>query len=143
MKTWQQNKRKTSKSKIYFGARCGNDQRSQHYLQCKRASDCDASKEFTQIFPQPSWVEHNAEEIWEAQLCCIKEALRETALSPEEIAVIGIANQRETTVVGIASRANRSITPLSGSAEGRMKCAGIEKYPRFRRDCPQDYGTAD
>ncbi|UED75889.1 glycerol kinase GlpK [Brevibacillus sp. DP1.3A] len=58
-----------------------------------------AQKEFTQIYPKPGWVEHNAEEIWEAQLEVLKAVLLENHVKPEEIAGIGITNQRETTVV--------------------------------------------
>ncbi len=58
-----------------------------------------AQKEFTQIYPKPGWVEHNAEEIWESQLEVLKEVLLENHVKPEQIDGIGITNQRETTVV--------------------------------------------
>ena len=58
-----------------------------------------AQKEFTQYFPQPGWVEHNANEIWGTILACIATVLSENNISPEQIAGIGITNQRETTVV--------------------------------------------
>jgi glycerol kinase len=58
-----------------------------------------AQKEFTQIYPKPGWVEHNAEEIWESQLEVLKAVLLENHVRPEQIAGIGITNQRETTVV--------------------------------------------
>ena len=58
-----------------------------------------AQKEFTQIFPQPSWVEHNAEEIWETQLATIKEVLVNANANAADVAAIGITNQRETAVV--------------------------------------------
>lgn len=58
-----------------------------------------ASREFTQYFPQAGWVEHDAGEIWDSQLAVAKEALSASGLSPDEIAGIGITNQRETTVV--------------------------------------------
>lgn len=58
-----------------------------------------AQKEFTQIYPKPGWVEHNAEEIWESQLEVLKAVLLENRVKPEQIAGIGITNQRETTVV--------------------------------------------
>ncbi|MFS0918884.1 glycerol kinase GlpK [Brevibacillus sp. 179-C 1.1 NHS] len=58
-----------------------------------------AQKEFTQIYPKPGWVEHNAEEIWESQLEVLKAVLLDNHVKPEEIAGIGITNQRETTVV--------------------------------------------
>ncbi|MFK2825074.1 glycerol kinase GlpK [Bacillus sp. B190/17] len=58
-----------------------------------------AQKEFTQHFPHPGWVEHNADEIWGTILACIATVLSENNISPEQIAGIGITNQRETTVV--------------------------------------------
>ena len=58
-----------------------------------------AQKEFTQIFPQPGWVEHDANEIWSTQFGVAAEAITKAGLSAENIAAIGITNQRETTVV--------------------------------------------
>ncbi|MGG5253138.1 glycerol kinase GlpK [Neobacillus sp. SM06] len=58
-----------------------------------------AQKEFTQYFPKPGWVEHNANEIWGSILSVIAAVLSETNTKPEQIAGIGITNQRETTVV--------------------------------------------
>ena len=58
-----------------------------------------AQKEFTQYFPQPGWVEHDANEIWQSQLSVAREALRKIGASYDEVAAIGITNQRETTVV--------------------------------------------
>ena len=58
-----------------------------------------AQKEFAQFFPQPGWVEHDANEIWSTQLGVAAEAISKAGLSPENIAAIGITNQRETTVV--------------------------------------------
>ncbi len=58
-----------------------------------------AQKEFTQIFPQPGWVEHDANEIWGTQLGVAAEAITQAGLSVRDIAAIGITNQRETTVV--------------------------------------------
>jgi len=58
-----------------------------------------AQKEFTQIFPQPGWVEHDANEIWSTQLGVATEAILKAGLTIENIAAIGITNQRETTVV--------------------------------------------
>jgi glycerol kinase len=58
-----------------------------------------AQKEFTQIFPQPGWVEHDANEIWSTQLGVAAEAISKAGLTVENIAAIGITNQRETTVV--------------------------------------------
>lgn len=58
-----------------------------------------AQKEFTQIFPQPGWVEHDANEIWSTQLGVATEAVLKAGLTINNIAAIGITNQRETTVV--------------------------------------------
>ncbi|MFM7833068.1 MAG: FGGY family carbohydrate kinase, partial [Planctomycetaceae bacterium] len=58
-----------------------------------------AQKEFTQYFPQPGWVEHDADEIWQTQLATAKLALRRAKLTASDIAAIGITNQRETTVM--------------------------------------------
>jgi glycerol kinase len=58
-----------------------------------------AQKEFTQLFPKPAWVEHDANEIWLSILSVMSDVLKETGVSPKEIASIGITNQRETTVV--------------------------------------------
>lgn len=56
-------------------------------------------KEFTQIFPQPGWVEHDALEIWETQLWVAQNLLNKKGVNPGQIAAIGITNQRETTVI--------------------------------------------
>ena len=58
-----------------------------------------AQKEFTQIFPRPGWVEHDAEEIFSTQLEVAKQALANAGAQSTDIAAIGITNQRETTVV--------------------------------------------
>jgi glycerol kinase len=55
-------------------------------------------KDFPQIFPQPGWVEHNPEDIWESVLHGIKKSLEITKISPKDIVAIGITNQRETVV---------------------------------------------
>lgn len=58
-----------------------------------------AQKEFTQIFPQPGWVEHDANEIWSTQLGVAVEAMSKINVTAEDIAAIGITNQRETTII--------------------------------------------
>jgi glycerol kinase len=58
-----------------------------------------AQKEFTQIFPQPGWVEHDPMEIWSSQASVAAEARLKIGVNPSEIAAIGITNQRETTIV--------------------------------------------
>jgi glycerol kinase len=58
-----------------------------------------SQKEFTQIFQNPGWVEHNANEIWGSVLSVIAACFSESGIKPQQIAGIGITNQRETTVV--------------------------------------------
>ena len=58
-----------------------------------------AQKEFTQIYPQPGWVEHNANEIWDTQLLVCRQAMEKIGAKAEDIAAIGITNQRETTII--------------------------------------------
>ena len=58
-----------------------------------------AQKEFDQIYPQPGWVEHNPMEIWSSQLAVAMEAMAVSGAKPQDIAAIGITNQRETTIV--------------------------------------------
>ena len=56
-------------------------------------------KEFTQFFPQPGWVEHDATEIWQSQLSVARQAMQKIGATFEDIVSIGITNQRETTIV--------------------------------------------
>lgn len=66
----------------------------------KKGEICSmAQKEFTQYFPQPGWVEHDANEIWSTQLGVAVEAMSKIGVRAEDIAAIGITNQRETTIV--------------------------------------------
>lgn len=58
-----------------------------------------AQQEFTQHYPKPGWVEHNAEEIWESQLATAQEAIRKARIKASDVKAIGITNQRETTVI--------------------------------------------
>ena len=58
-----------------------------------------AQKEFPQYYPRPGWVEHDPMEIWSSQLSVSTEAMSRIRVSAEEIAAIGITNQRETTIV--------------------------------------------
>ena len=75
----------TSSRAILFNAKAG-----------KIASE---QKEFTQFFPQPGWVEHDAEELFLCQLNVAQEVLKQAKVSPSQVAAIGITNQRETVVV--------------------------------------------
>ncbi|MGH2404725.1 MAG: FGGY family carbohydrate kinase, partial [bacterium] len=94
-----------------------------------------AQQEFRQIYPQPGWVEHDPEEIWQTQLATAQETLREANVGPEDIAAIGITNQRETTVIW--DRSGRPIANAIVWQDRRtallceeMRSAGLE--PMFR-----------
>ncbi|MEL6656921.1 MAG: glycerol kinase GlpK [Bacteroidota bacterium] len=58
-----------------------------------------SQQEFTQMFPQPGWVEHDATEIWDTQLSVARAVLRKAEVAATQIAAIGITNQRETTLI--------------------------------------------
>ena len=58
-----------------------------------------AQQEFEQIYPQPGWVQHNAERIWQTQLAVAREVLTTKRVTAADVAAIGITNQRETTVI--------------------------------------------
>ena len=58
-----------------------------------------AQRPFEQLFPQPGWVEHRPEDIWNSQIGAAREALRLAGITAPEVAAIGVANQRETTLV--------------------------------------------
>ena len=80
-----------------------------------------AQREFTQYFPKPGWVEHDADEIWASMLGVAVEAMNMIGAEAEDIAAIGITNQRETTIVwdkntGTKRQESRSIMRSYGSA---------------------------
>ncbi|MCJ8271590.1 MAG: FGGY family carbohydrate kinase, partial [Psychrosphaera sp.] len=58
-----------------------------------------AYSEFSQIYPQASWVEHDPEEIWQVTLATIHQAIKQAGIKTNQIQSIGITNQRETTVL--------------------------------------------
>jgi glycerol kinase len=58
-----------------------------------------SQQEFTQHYPQPGWVEHDAAEIWETQLTVARAVLRDHGVAANQVAAVGITNQRETTVL--------------------------------------------
>ncbi len=58
-----------------------------------------AQQEFTQIYPKPGWVEHHADEIWNTQISVARQVLRQNNITAEQVAAIGITNQRETTLI--------------------------------------------
>ncbi len=80
-----------------------------------------AQKEFTQIYPQPGWVEHDPMEIWATQSAVWVEALAQAGIKSEQVAAIGITNQRETTVVWDKKQASRFTMQLFGKADRRLK----------------------
>ena len=84
-----------------------------------------AQKEFIQHFPKPGWVEHDAGEIWSTQLSVAREAMNQIEATAEDIAAIGITNQRETTMSGIRIRDSRFIMPSYGSAEELQNTATV------------------
>ncbi|GAW67428.1 glycerol kinase [Geoanaerobacter pelophilus] len=63
------------------------------------AALASASRSLTQHYPNPGWVEHDPQEIWEGQLACISEVIAKAGVEPSQVAGIGITNQRETTVI--------------------------------------------
>ena len=66
----------------------------------KKGEICSVTqREFTQYFPKPGWVEHDADEIWASMLGVAVEAMNIIGAEPSDIAAIGITNQRETTIV--------------------------------------------
>src|SRR5215210_1044891 len=58
-----------------------------------------AQQEFEQIYPQPGWVEHRPDDIWLSQLQAARRAIHEANIKSDQIAAIGITNQRETTLI--------------------------------------------
>ena len=85
-----------------------------------------AQKEHTQIYPKPGWVEHDAEEIWRNTKTVISLALEKAGLKPSDLRAIGVTNQRETTLLWSAARANRCIMRWFGKT-----LASINWSPRF------------
>ena len=58
-----------------------------------------AQQEFTQHFPKPGWVEHDAEEIWQTVVSVVPKAIQAAGIAPRDLAGIGLTNQRETVVI--------------------------------------------
>ena len=82
-----------------------------------------AQREFPQYFPKPGWVEHDANEIWATQLSVAVEAMQRIGATADDIAGIGITNQRERRSSGTNTPASRSARPSSGSAAERRNTA--------------------
>ena len=100
---------------------------------------CSNQQEHQQIYPQPGWVEHNPEEIWQRTQSVIKNALEIGNIDPKDIAALGITNQRETTIVW-----DRNTGKPYGNAivwqdtRTRFLCdklAEVEGKDRFRERC--------
>lgn len=91
-------------------------------------------KEFTQIYPKPGWVEHDPMEIWGTQSGVARELIDRLDVDPEEIAAIGIANQRETTVIWNRYTGrpvcNAIVWQCRRTADicERLKAKGMDKY---------------
>ena len=95
-----------------------------------------AQKEFTQIYPKAGWVEHDPMEIWGSQSGVVSELLATTAITAEEIAAIGITNQRETTVVWERKTGKPVYNAIVWQCRrtagicDELKARGLEKYIR-------------
>ena len=95
-----------------------------------------SQKEHEQIYPQPGWVEHDAEEIWQNTRSVIAEAMAKAGLRPKDLAAIGITNQRETTVVWNRKTgktiANALVWQVTRVAEYVRELSGFGGQDRFR-----------
>ena len=95
-----------------------------------------SQREFTQIYPETGWVEHDPMEIWATQSSMLTEVLAKTGIKPEEVASIGITNQRETTVVWEKSTGNPVYNAIvwqcrrTASICDSIKDGGHEEYIR-------------
>ncbi len=95
-----------------------------------------AQKEFAQIYPEPGWVEHDPMEIWASQMSVVTEAVSRIGASADDIAALGITNQRETTVVWDRRTGrpiyNAIVWQCRRTADyiNRLKCDGMEDYVR-------------
>ena len=97
-----------------------------------------AQKALPPHFPQPGWVEHDPEEIWQTQLSAARSALTEAGIAPSEIAAVGVANQRETTLVW-DRKTGQPIYPAivwqdrrTAETCARLKAEGNEPWVRER-----------
>ncbi len=103
-----------------------------------------ANQEFPQIFPSPGHVEHDPEAIWDSQLAVAKQVVADAGASPDDIAAIGITNQRETTVVwdkNTGKPVQNAIVWQSRITAGycdELKAAGHEKLFRDKTGLPVD-----
>ena len=77
-----------------------------------------AQREFTQHYPQPGWVEHDPEEIWQTQIATARAALDQAGIHADAVLALGITNQRETTLLW--ERASGRPAPPRGRAPARV-----------------------
>ena len=94
-----------------------------------------SQREFEQIYPRPGWVEHDPMEIWASQSSTLVEVLAKADISSDEIAAIGITNQRETTVVWERETGKPITTPSSGSAAVRQRSANSLSVTGWKSTC--------
>ena len=92
-----------------------------------------AQKEYTQLYPQPGWVEHDPMEIYSSQYGVLMETLAQTGITPEEIAAVGITNQRETTILWDKATGRPGCIPRP-TAAGSFP-ALLQKYRDTGRCC--------
>jgi len=103
-----------------------------------------AQREFTQLFPQPGWIEHDADEIWCSMLGVMREVLEKCHLTAKDLAAVGVTNQRETTVVW-NRRTGRPVCPAivwqsrqSADISEDLKKRGLEEVFRRKTGLPVD-----
>ncbi len=77
---------------------------------------CSSQREFTQIYPKAGWVEHDPLEIYATQSSTLVEVLAKAGIRSDQVAGIGITNQRETTLYGTKIPVSQYTMPLSGNA---------------------------
>ena len=96
-----------------------------------------SQQEFTQYFPQPGWVEHDAKEIWDTQLRVARQVIQDVGATADEIASIGITNQRETTMIWDKSTGEPIHHAIvwqdrrTAAICDNLKEKGLEDYVRF------------
>ena len=95
-----------------------------------------AQKEFTQYFPQPGWVEHDANEIWQTQLSVARQAMQNVGATYQDIAAIGITNQGETVIVWDRETGHPVYQAIVWQCRrtADMKAELMEKYPTIADD---------
>lgn len=95
-----------------------------------------SQREFTQLYPNPGWVEHDPMEIWASQSSVLIEVLARAGIHSDEVAAIGITNQRETTVIWEKATGkpiyNAIVWQCRRSSEicEQLKAQGLEEYVR-------------